>query len=125
MKSRFHNTNQKYSIVRQVPVKIQNSMVRTLEEIFNRNAVFTVGKKASGVIKHYGNDKERSCRFTMMFEAPLEYPDLAEPMILKIVDWTISESKAEYDRRQSEAIKKQLKKLKKEYKELKFDRELV
>lgn len=99
-------------------------MFRTLEEIFNTCLSYTFRKKAIGKIKRYGKE-QRHCRFTVLFDAPLEYPDLAEQMVLQTIDWTLSKSRAEYDKRYSETLKKTIGKLRDDYKELKFDKNLV
>lgn len=99
-------------------------MFRTLGEVFNDNLAFTFRKKAKGVIKQYGNN-QRHCRFTVLFDAPLEYPKLAEDMVLQTIDWTISKCKSEYDRRHSDSLKRTIRKMRDDYKELKFNKNLV
>lgn len=115
MKSKFHRNYKQYSIVKQVPVYIRNTMARTLGEIFVKNVSLIFRKKADGTVTIYGGKTGRSCRFTVTSEAPLECPELAEELINQIIDWTIAESRSEYYRRASDKYKKQAKKLRDNY----------
>lgn len=124
MKNKFHNSLQQYSIVIPVPIRILTTMSKTLEELFNTSLTYAFRKKATGIIKKYGKE-QRHCRFTVLFDAPVEYPNLAEKILLLAIDWTMTKSKEEYERRYSDTLKKNIKKLREEYKELKFDKNLV
>lgn len=105
-------------------MRILTTMFKTLEELFNTSLAYAFRKKAVGIIKRYGKG-QRHCRFTALFDAPVEYPDLAEKLLFQAIDWTMAKSKEEYERKCSDTLKKNIRKMRDEYKELKFNKNLV
>lgn len=121
----YHNNYQQFSKVVQVPSYITTSMFRTLQEIFERNVFHVFRRRATTLIKKYEEKSQRSCRFIILFDAPLELPDKAESIISKILDWTLVEAKTEYYRKHSEKMKKEITSLRNNYRELKLNKKLI